>query len=122
MGIAQQRKVFGSPRDKAASTLFRSGRESSTRQNLHGVLVVYEDHPGSAVRAGENRGATLQHAHVVRYWSAPVVLDAASGEGSLRRTIRLPADWKRADLGVAAFVQDARSGDVLQAVALPGCV
>jgi len=91
-------------------------------RELHGVLVVYEDRLGSAVRAGENRGATLQHEHVVRYWSAPVVLDAVSGEGALRQIVRLPADWKRANLGVAAFVQDARSGDVLQAVAMPACM
>jgi hypothetical protein len=29
--------------------------------------------------------------------------------------------WKRPDLAVAAFVQDARSGDVLQALSLGFC-
>ena len=103
-------------------TAGKPGRELQKPQNLQGTLVVYEDHLGSAVRAGENRGATLQHEHVVRYWSAPVVLDAASGVGTLHQIVSLPAAWKRANLGVAAFVQDSRAGEVLQAVSMPGCV
>jgi hypothetical protein len=58
----------------------------------------------------------------VRFWSAPVALDAQSGRATWRQSINLPADWKRANLGVAALVQDVRQGKVLQAVAMPACI
>ena len=89
---------------------------------IQGVLVLYENRLSSEVRAGENHGVTLQHDQVVRYWSAPLALDAAGGHGEWRQTIELPADWKRASLGVAAFVQDLRAGEVLQAVSMPACI
>jgi hypothetical protein len=34
----------------------------------------------------------------------------------------LAGDWNPARLGLAAFVQDVRSGEVLQAQSLPGCI
>jgi hypothetical protein len=89
---------------------------------MQGVLVIYENRLSSEVRAGENHGARLQHDWVVRYWSTPVALDAPGGHGEWRQTIKLPADWQRANLGVAAFVQDVRAGEVLQAVSMPACV
>lgn len=91
------------------------------RPQLEGVVVLYENNLGSEVRAGENRGASLQHERVVRFWSAPVALDAQTGRAGWQQTFDLPADWKRADLGVAALVQDGRSGQVLQAVSMPAC-
>jgi hypothetical protein len=93
-----------------------SGRE------IQGVLVLYENRLSSEVRAGENHGVRLQHDQVVRYWSAPVKLDAPGGRGEWRQIIDLPADWQRANLGVAAFVQDVRAGEVLQAVSMPACI
>jgi len=89
---------------------------------MQGVLVLYENRLSSEVRAGENHGARLLHDRVVRYWSAPLTLDAAGGRGEWRQIIALPADWQRANLGVAAFVQDVRAGEVLQAVAMPACI
>lgn len=73
------------------------------------------------MRAGEDHGVTRLHDRVVRFWSAPVALDAQTGRASWRQTIELPADRKRGDLGGAAPVQDARAGQVLQAVSLPAC-
>jgi hypothetical protein len=40
----------------------------------------------------------------------------------LRQTVKLPADWKRENLGIVALVQDVKAGEVLQAVSMPGCV
>ena len=88
---------------------------------LEGVLVLYENRLTSEIRAGENRGETLHHDFVVRYWSDPVAIDARTGRAELSAKIDLPARWNRARLGVAAFVQTAQSGVVLQAVAMPGC-
>ena len=68
---------------------------------------------------GENGGATLGHDDVVRQWIGPVGL--AGGRAAVRREVALPAGWNRERLGVVAFVQDARSGRVLQAVAAAQC-
>ena len=87
-----------------------------------GVLIVFEKKLSTEVRAGENRGARLEHDNVVRYWSAPVLLDTQTGHAEWRQTVKLPADWKRENLGIAALVQDAKAGEVLQAVSMPGCV
>lgn len=86
-----------------------------------GIVALYENNLVSEVRAGENHGVSLQHDRVVRFWSTPVVVDAQSGRATWKQSINLPADWKRENLGVAALVQDARLGQVLQAVAMPAC-
>jgi hypothetical protein len=91
-------------------------------QQSEGIVVIYENKLISDVKAGENHGVSLQHDRVVRFWSAPVALDAQSGRATWRQSINLPADWKRANLGVAALVQDVRQGKVLQAVAMPACI
>lgn len=88
---------------------------------LHGVLVVYEDGLSSSVGRGENRGATLRHAHVVRYWSPPRPLSAGEAPQRWRQRVPLAADWKGKNLGLAALVHNQRTGEVLQAVSLPVC-
>ena len=87
-----------------------------------GVVIVFEKKLSTEVRAGENKGARLEHDNVVRYWSAPVILDAQTGRVVWRQTVKLPADWKRENLGIAALVEDTKAGEVLQAVSMPGCV
>ena len=93
-----------------------------TGQQNEGIIVLYENKLISDVKAGENHGVSLQHDRVVRFWSAPVALDAQSGRATWKQNINLPADWKRANLGVAALMQDVRQGKVLQAVAMPACI
>jgi len=39
----------------------------------------------------------------------------------VRQRIAVPATWDAAHLEVVAFVQDRRTGVVLQAVSLPSC-
>jgi hypothetical protein len=86
-----------------------------------GVVVLYEKHLSTDVKAGENSGSRLNHDNVVRIWSEPVTLDAQTGRAEWTQTITLPSGWKRENLGVAALVQDAKAGEVLQAVSMPGC-
>jgi hypothetical protein len=80
-------------------------------------VAVYENGLSNRVTAGENRGATLHHDFVVREWWGPVALDRA-GTAEL---VRKPAARGLANGGIAAFVQSRRSGEVLQALALPAC-
>jgi hypothetical protein len=83
-------------------------------------LALYENRLTSRVMRGENRGRTLEHDFVVRALAGPFVV-APRGATALRHTFQLHPEWKRGDLHVAAFVQDAASGDVLQALDLATC-
>jgi hypothetical protein len=87
---------------------------------LRAALVLYENQLVSAVPRGENRGATLQHDHVVRYWSA-AELGGGAGPQQVARVVMLPPAWNAAQLGVAALVEDTERGEVLQAVSMPAC-
>lgn len=83
-------------------------------------LAVYENNLESRVNAGENRGETLRHDFVVRQKYGPLPL-AADGSLSVNQSIKVADAWKRDDLGVAIVVQDAKTGDVLQAVSRLAC-
>jgi hypothetical protein len=82
-------------------------------------LALAESGLSSSVRRGENSGATLAHDHVVREWIGPVRFSA--GSAKLQREIALPPAWKRANLELVAFVQDLRTGSVLQALSANQC-
>lgn len=105
-----------------AEALFTINAGERERAGLQGVLVLYEDRLVSRVRHGENRGVMLAHDHVVRYWSPPFPLQAGGTPQTLHRTLPIGAGWERTKLGLAALVQDVRTGEVLQVVALPACV
>lgn len=81
-------------------------------------LALVENGLTTAVRAGENRGATLRHDHVVREWLGPFppTPDAAPR----RHAMALKPDWVAANMGVVAVVQRG-NGEVLQALALKLC-
>ena len=82
-------------------------------------LAIAENGLVTNVTRGENGGVTLAHDHVVRQWIGPIRL--AGGAAQVRREIALPVDWQRERLEVVAFVQDERSGGVLQALSAQHC-
>jgi hypothetical protein len=82
-------------------------------------LALAESGLVTKVTRGENGGVTLAHDHVVREWIGPIRL--AGGAAQAQREIALPAVWNRARLEVVAFVQDERSGSVLQALSAQHC-
>ena len=79
------------------------------------VLARYESGHQTAVKGGENRGATLRHDFVVRDW----VTRSLRAGNALETTVRFSAGTHAG--GVVAFVEDAASGRVVQALALPDC-
>jgi hypothetical protein len=95
--------------------------ETAKRQRAEVYLALYENNLANDVRAGENRGERLRHDYVVRRLEGPFSLQD-DGRLALRQRFRLSPDWKRTDLGVAVFVQDRESGEVLQAAMLPPCL
>ena len=82
-------------------------------------LAVTESGLESKVTRGENAGATLAHDHVVREWIGPLRL--IDGAVHMQREISIPSAWNAARLGVAGFVENEKTGDVLQAVSTGNC-
>ena len=96
--------------------------EATTRAGAEAAalyLALAESGLVSKVTRGENSGVTLAHDHVVRVWIGPVHL--SEGAARVQRDISLPAAWNRARLELVAFVQDERSGGVVQAVSAQQC-
>ena len=83
-------------------------------------VALTEDKLTSKVSAGENRGVTLSHDHVVREWIGPIALNA--GHADIRQAVSTRSNWNRAQLGIVAFVQDLRTGEVLQAAGASQCL
>ena len=83
-------------------------------------LAVYQNKLSSRVGAGENQGRTLAHDFVVRDWVGPVDF-ASNGKVRDRRSLTHPPGAAANDWGVAAFVQDRATAEVLQALILPAC-
>ncbi|MDR3385628.1 MAG: DUF1223 domain-containing protein [Rudaea sp.] len=76
-------------------------------------VALTEDGLSTEVRAGENRGVTLHHDHVVRNIVGPL---PASGSDV---RIDIPAETDASRSTLVAFTQDPRSGDVAQVLSLP---
>jgi len=82
-------------------------------------LAAYQGRLESRVGAGENRGRVLTHDYVVLQWEGPVALPA--NRLVERRRLALLPGAAPAHSGVAAFVQDRRTGEVLQALLRSSC-
>jgi hypothetical protein len=82
------------------------------------VVAVTQDGIETKVKAGENRGETLRHdfvardVRVERSWSS-----AAKPSIDTRVEFMPRPDWKTDQMRVVAFVQDIRTGQVLQSLA-----
>ncbi|HEX4462268.1 MAG TPA: DUF1223 domain-containing protein [Polyangia bacterium] len=113
--IDRDRLLSPSEPARAQLTLEVDGAQATVRasggRKLY--LAVAESGLVSHVGAGENRGRTLRHDHVVRELYGP--FDAAR---PLQQTIAVAPAWNRAQLALVAFVEDDR-GEVLNAVQLP---
>ena len=83
-------------------------------------LAITESNLQSRVTAGENKGVTLKHDHVVRELLGPFPI-GADGKFSATRNIALRNGWKPRDLSAVVFVQDQKNGETLQALSLPVC-
>ena len=76
-------------------------------KRLVAVVAVFENGIETAVRRGENSGRSLVNDYVVRRLEPAFELAPAAGarrEGRVR--VALDPAWKRANLGVVAFVQN----------------
>ncbi len=89
--------------------------EAVSRAQAAVYVAAYENRLESRITVGENRGVVLQHDRVVLEWRGPYAL------GTRQIQLALLPKAKIADSGVAAFVQNRRTGEVLQALSLAAC-
>ena len=94
--------------------------DPSEKKNAAVYLAAYENKLASEVAAGENRGKRLEHDFVVREWIGPIGFGESAKLEEKRALPLLPGANPR-HLGVAAFVQNRATSDVLQALMLPVC-
>ena len=92
------------------ATLDAVGANAGDNWRMH--VAVTENALSNAVSGGENRGATLTHDHVVRAFSRALPL------GHAEIDLALPDGIDAAQSSAVAFVQDQRSGEVVQVVRL----
>jgi hypothetical protein len=88
-------------------------RSSAPTHPTRIYVAVVESGITVDVRSGENAGRKLRHDHVVRTLQA-----AAGANQEARFKVSLSPSWRYSQLGLVAFAEDERSGEVLQAVAL----
>jgi hypothetical protein len=108
------------PREGNVVDVDVSARVTDARERADAViaLALVQSGLASDVKAGENAGKRLHHDHVVRQWRQGVALDS-SGAGSGKWSLVLPVD--PGSLSVVLLAENARTGDVLQALELPLC-
>jgi len=94
--------------------------DSARSPAARAYVALYENDLSNRITAGENQGKRLRHDFVVRELSAPRAV-GADGKLVFDHHFDLEPRWKRKDLHLAAFVQDERAGETLQAVAVPLC-
>ena len=116
---AQARLTLNAAEKSGTWSIRLEGRTVPRKGRATAYLAIYENGLETEVRAGENAGARLRHGQVVRDWSGPAVADA-EGRFFLSR------DLKRSDMafgsaGIAAFVEDPDTGEILQALAMSFC-
>ena len=85
-------------------------------RDLATYFAVVESGHASRVAAGENRGETLRHDHVVREFGVKPVPG-----GVFENVVSWPADRDPSRSALVAFVQNVRTGEVLQALRAPVC-
>jgi hypothetical protein len=81
-------------------------------------VAAYQSRLENRVTAGENRGRILSHDYVVLEWQGPFPVQGRVLE---RRTLQLLPGAGAANSGVAAFVQNRGTGEVLQALMRSAC-
>ncbi len=113
---AASRRVARATRDLSAqgSEVVVTARVEPALERHAVVWLAYADSGlASDVTSGENRGERLLHDHVVRALHGPFPVGAPA-----RVTVSPPAE-RGSDASLVAFVQDAKSGEVLQTLAVP---
>jgi hypothetical protein len=96
---------------RASATVF----EPVNRSDAALYVAAYESRLESRITTGENPGRVLHQDYVVLEWRGPYAL------GKRELELALLPQAQSVDSGVVAFVQNRRTGEVLQALSLAAC-
>ena len=96
-------------------------RQGVNLSDVHIHAALFQNGLVSDVGRGENSGSRLQHDYVVRSLLRSKTIDQ-SGNIIFKALFTLPDDAQPQAMGVAIFVQDSKTGAVLQAMSAPLCV
>ncbi|MDP2248253.1 MAG: DUF1223 domain-containing protein [Nitrosomonadales bacterium] len=88
-------------------------------ENSDIFIAIYEHQLTTQVKAGENHGRELSHDYVVRELYGPFKPNLANSKWQQETLIG--REWLKRDAGIAAFVQNRNTGEVLQAASLKIC-
>jgi hypothetical protein len=108
-------EVAGAARETLRLRVRASVPDPAAARQAVVYVAAFENRLESRVAAGENQGRVLRHDHVALEWQGPF------GLGEREVALRLLPKGKPEASGVAAFVQDRATSEVLQALALPAC-
>lgn len=101
-------------------TLTARLREAKDAGPVGLFVALYENGLSSSVKAGENRGALLHHDFVVREWIGPIPM-SANARTERAMSVLLPGNRPAVNFGIAVFVQNPRTLEVLQALSRKVC-
>jgi hypothetical protein len=114
--------LAATPGESAAEAVVTVGAEllEAREGKLDLLLAVFENGVVTAVARGENEGAVLRNDFVVRRLETVLSLTGRAGTRQTREMrVKLDGAWRPERLGVAAFLQDPRSLEIVGAAAKP---
>ncbi|MCY4150361.1 MAG: DUF1223 domain-containing protein [Gammaproteobacteria bacterium] len=88
--------------------------DNTSGSAAEGYVAIYENGIIREIGGGENRGATLNHEFLVRYWSQPHAVNV--GQTSTLVELDIESDWEISNLGLAVVAIDPTNGATLQAI------
>ncbi len=104
--------------DKTGGITLKSTANGKDSKNTHVYIALYENKLVSEVNAGENNGRELKHDYVVRELFGAYAMD---GQNQFSKSFSLSSEWKNKDAGAVIFVEDNKSGEILQSLQLAFC-
>lgn len=113
--ITSQARISLDVQRNAKQLSIKASANSQSAGHLY--IALAENHLGTEVKAGENRGETLQHQFITRALYGPVSVQAAAKQ-NWEQSLQIPAHWKTQDLYVVAFVETVDAREILQATRL----
>ncbi len=106
----------------ASGTATATLRPGVKADDLALFVAITQNGLSSRVTAGENRGEKLAHSFVARDL-AVIRVSGTPSSPSLRGAFAFKprADWNVEQMSLVAFVQNLKTGEVLQALSAPAC-
>ena len=120
--MASRAQIEIAARSASEGTATATLRPGVKADDLALFVAITQNGLSSRVTAGENRGEKLAHSFVVR--ELAVIRGAGTQSSPVLRgafAFKPRADWKLENMSLVAFVQNVKTGEVLQALSAPAC-